>query len=93
MDGCFTGDQYYELKRSSPLMKLVKVFCDRHACKMYEVWFMYNGTPINPEMTPSQVSVCACIFIIRLHDLICIYLFNSQLEMDDGDVIEVIYQH
>ncbi|CAG5897698.1 unnamed protein product, partial [Menidia menidia] len=45
----------FKIKRHTPLIKLMKAYCERQGLSMRQIRFRFDGQPINETDTPSQV--------------------------------------
>ena len=46
---------HFKIKRNTQLKKLMQAYCDRQGFQMSTIRFMFDGTPIGAETTPSEV--------------------------------------
>lgn len=53
---------HFKIKRNTQLKKLMQAYCDRQGFQMNTIRFMFDGNPIGPETTPSEVS-----FLLDMH--------------------------
>ena len=55
---------HFKIKRNTQLKKLMQAYCDRQGFQMSTIRFMFDGNPLGPEATPSEVSQylwgCTC---------------------------------
>ncbi|XP_034078709.1 small ubiquitin-related modifier 2-like [Gymnodraco acuticeps] len=47
----------FKIKRHTPLIKLMKAYCDRQGLSMRKIGFRFDGQPINETDTPSQLEM------------------------------------
>lgn len=47
---------HFKIKRNTQLKKLMQAYCDRQGFQMASIRFMFDGNPLGPEATPSEVS-------------------------------------
>uniref|UniRef100_G3PF81 Small ubiquitin-related modifier n=1 Tax=Gasterosteus aculeatus aculeatus TaxID=481459 RepID=G3PF81_GASAC len=47
----------FKIKRHTPLIKLMKAYCDRQGLSMRQIRFRFDGQPINETDTPSQLEM------------------------------------
>ena len=48
---------HFKIKRNTQLKKLMQAYCDRQGFQMSTIRFMFDGNPLGPEATPSEVCV------------------------------------
>uniref|UniRef100_A0A3P8N5K5 Ubiquitin-like domain-containing protein n=1 Tax=Astatotilapia calliptera TaxID=8154 RepID=A0A3P8N5K5_ASTCA len=59
----------FKIKRHTPLIKLMKAYCERQGLSMRQIRFRFDGQPINETDTPAQVT-SSCLSI-SLHIVLC----------------------
>uniref|UniRef100_A0AAQ6A644 Small ubiquitin-related modifier n=1 Tax=Amphiprion ocellaris TaxID=80972 RepID=A0AAQ6A644_AMPOC len=47
----------FKIKRHTPLIKLMKAYCERQGLSMRQIRFRFDGQPINETDTPSQLEM------------------------------------
>ncbi|XP_054463904.1 small ubiquitin-related modifier 2-like isoform X1 [Anoplopoma fimbria] len=47
----------FKIKRHTPLIKLMKAYCDRQGLSMRQIRFRFDGQPVNETDTPSQLEM------------------------------------
>uniref|UniRef100_A0AAX7SLD4 Ubiquitin-like domain-containing protein n=1 Tax=Astatotilapia calliptera TaxID=8154 RepID=A0AAX7SLD4_ASTCA len=47
----------FKIKRHTPLIKLMKAYCERQGLSMRQIRFRFDGQPINETDTPAQMPV------------------------------------
>jgi small ubiquitin-related modifier len=53
-----SGDEiFYKIKSNTPLKKLMDAYCDKSKKSVTEVRFLFDGTRINPNDTPSSLGM------------------------------------
>ncbi|KAI8510598.1 Small ubiquitin- modifier 3 [Branchiostoma belcheri] len=80
----------FKIKRHTPLRKLITAYCERAGVRPEGVRFRFDGNPINENDTPNVVvtvnSRAAYLNITSGTGT------GMELEMDDGDTIDVFQQ-
>lgn len=49
------GEVYFKIKRTAPLEKLMKAYCDRIGTNVANMRFLFDGERLNPSQTPNDV--------------------------------------
>lgn len=75
------NEVFFKIKRSTKLDKLMNAFCDRQGKDPRTVRFLFDGTRVTAQDTPDSV--------IRSFANSRLSANNYQLEMNDGDTLEV----
>ncbi|KAM9393465.1 small ubiquitin-related modifier 2 [Pholidichthys leucotaenia] len=47
----------FKIKRHTPLIKLMKAYCERQGLSMRQIRFRFDGQPINETDTPAQLEM------------------------------------
>ena len=47
---------HFKIKRNTQLKKLMQAYCDRQGFQMSTIRFMFDGNPLGPDTTPSEVN-------------------------------------
>lgn len=78
------NEVFFKIKRSTNLKKLMDAFCDRQGKNPQSVRFLFDGTRVQQNDTPDSVGP-------PLKPNLCAKASAnlSQLEMTDGDTLEV----
>ncbi|XP_026020934.1 small ubiquitin-related modifier 2 isoform X2 [Astatotilapia calliptera] len=73
----------FKIKRHTPLIKLMKAYCERQGLSMRQIRFRFDGQPINETDTPAQC-----------HPTLSTVQPSkpNTLEMEDEDTIDVFQQ-
>lgn len=89
---------FFKIKRSTKLEKLMNAFCERQGKAPSSVRFLFEGSRVQPSDTPDTVRYpCPFSFPSEAPSLLLslsqwltqVFLSLSQLEMADGDTLEV----
>lgn len=51
------NEVFFKIKKTTRLEKLMRAFCDRQGKDMSTVRFLFDGTRVNPDDCPEQVSL------------------------------------
>ena len=82
------NEVFFKIKRSTKLEKLMSAFCDRQGKNMASVRFLFEGQRVQATDTPD--TVCFGLFAITSHPSLVVEILTVlQLEMQDGDTLEV----
>ncbi|XP_061043011.1 small ubiquitin-related modifier 2-like isoform X2 [Eubalaena glacialis] len=47
----------FNINRHTPFSKLMKAYCEQQGLSMRQIWFRFDGQPINETDTPAQLEV------------------------------------
>lgn len=90
------NEVFFKIKRSTKLQKLMTAFCHRQGKSENSVRFLFEGQRVQPTDTPDTVGCClAALSRVILADAgnlehsTNLDSFHPQLEMQDGDTLEV----
>lgn len=84
------NEVFFKIKRSTKLEKLMNAFCERQGKNINSVRFLFEGARVQSTDTPDTVfapplrSVRCALTMINSN-----VFFFRQLEMQDGDTLEV----
>jgi small ubiquitin-related modifier len=94
-----------QCKKTTPLDKLMKAYCQRQGQTPNMVRFLFDGTRLHGNQTPSEVRVlrsCQCSLTLPFPVWARVSTLNDaadqlcvpchQLDMEDGDVIDVMVE-
>lgn len=89
------NEVFFKIKRSTKLDKLMTAFCERQGKSPASVRFLFEGQRVQPTDTPDTVS----LRFLRPHfrvsarskeeGMVLLTDWDKQLEMQDGDTLEV----
>lgn len=48
----------FDIRRSNPLRKLMKAYCDRQSLDFNSIAFLFKGRHLLEEQSPDEVHVC-----------------------------------
>jgi hypothetical protein len=94
------NEVFFKIKRTTALKKLMDAFCDRQGKMPNQVRFLFDGARVQPTDTPQTVSHPSLYdnrrFPLALSSMLPSIVSSSiarltspQLEMQDGDTLEV----
>ena len=87
------NEVFFKIKRTTALSKLMNAFCERQGKAPSSVRFLFDGARVNPTDSPDSVSTLpprrTYPILQRLHLHSAANLSATQLEMADGDTLEV----
>lgn len=95
------NEVFFKIKRTTKLEKLMTAFCERQGKTLASVRFLFEGQRVQPTDTPDTVSpplatIARCSLVFARSGLfqrkpLTSHLSHSflQLEMQDGDTLEV----
>uniref|UniRef100_A0AAX7SX95 Ubiquitin-like domain-containing protein n=1 Tax=Astatotilapia calliptera TaxID=8154 RepID=A0AAX7SX95_ASTCA len=69
----------FKIKRHTPLIKLMKAYCERQGLSMRQIRFRFDGQPINETDTPAQVT-SSCLSI-SLHIVLCMTVWKWKMKI------------
>ena len=83
------NEVFFKIKRTTQLKKLMDAFCERQGKSFTSVRFLFDGTRVNPTDNPEMVSYAESRAIHGNTTSGRRTLTRIQLEMQDGDTLEV----
>jgi hypothetical protein len=94
------NEVFFKIKRTTQLKKLMDAFCERQGKQASTVRFLFDGTRVRPEDSPDTVRTAYSFFSFRksfenilliffLSDIFANITVGIQLDMQDGDTLEV----
>ena len=94
------NEVFFKIKRTTQLKKLMDAFCERQGKQASTVRFLFDGTRVRPEDSPDTVRTAYSYFSFRksfgnilliffLSDIFANITVGIQLDMQDGDTLEV----
>jgi len=83
------NEVFFKIKRTTQLKKLMDAFCERQGKSFTSVRFLFDGTRVNPTDNPEMVSYAESCAKGSRTTSGRRTLTRIQLEMQDGDTLEV----
>lgn len=89
------NEVFFKIKRTTKLEKLMGAFCERQGKALSSVRFLFDGTRVQPTDTPDAVCppfpppICPISPDCTLETKDADHVSPPQLEMQDGDTLEV----
>ena len=83
------NEVFFKIKRTTQLKKLMDAFCERQGKSFTSVRFLFDGTRVNPTDNPEMVSCAESCAKGSRTTSGRRTLTQMQLEMQDGDTLEV----
>ena len=62
---------HFKIKRNTQLKKLMQAYCDRQGFQMSTIRFMFDGNPLGPDTTPSEVNQYSVVEHVHLWGVTC----------------------
>lgn len=85
------NEVFFKIKRTTQLGKLMNAFCDRQGKNISSVRFLFDGQRVTPQDNPDTVRARDSSYLRAFQDCATVRptLTEAQLDMQDGDTLEV----